>query len=1156
MAEHLTEKSGVALIMAWMMEISDKNKYKFGFSVESRGIDGRYPDLSIYKSKRREHYICEIEAKIPSWNAFSENLKEPARKKATKRKAPYFATTNFKQLILYNTENVNKMKPEEEQIISIFNLCDIEDLDDLNNYEDKLKKKYSEFLDLLYGIYRGTKPQPQLPLDQFLVFRLTESIRILKNFYRNFIYNEIQVSDILKSRVAQWFKEQSWVFSNTREDSEKISRQVAYLLINKIIFYNVLHSKKPEILDKFPEFKDINKFSMFKGIIQVYFDEVLKIDYETIFSGSFIDDLAYEFENEDLLFEIKHIIHLLNRYDFSKINIDIIGRIFEQLIPPKERHIFGQYFTSPDIIDLILAYTHSHEDDYILDPSCGTGTFLVRSYHYKKMMNSMLSHDDILEKIWGIDISKFPCTLSTINLAIRNLKSENNYPNIINEDFFNQKPSVEGYFDATKFKSKRAKTLGIKTKDIVVPDKFDVIVGNPPYTRQEEIENIGLDKAKLIEIVENDGGGNKIIQFPGQAGFHMYFLIHSYKFLKVQGYLGFLMINSWLDVKYGLILQEFFLTKFHVHTIIESKVERWFKDADVNTAILILQKDDTSIENKENFVRFIQIKQKLDFIFPLPGESKENQQLRKSKIENFVDSLQSHSKFYENKIFRVFPIKQKELWNLGFDEIKNKYKGISWGQFIRGPKVYFKILEKSKNLFVPLSDIADVSFGNKTGANKFFWVDKEIIKKNSLENEFWNHNSSESKTIPNYLLRSIRYLKSICVDVDEIKKYLLLIPHEKEELEGFNILNYIIKGETEEFGKGKSKKIPANTESCKGRNPWYDLGEVKEAKIFYPRRINEKFLIPYSNIPIFPSDNLFPIKPHNDSHSVLIAAYLNCSISFLFNEILCRPLTGKIKANDQDTYMIKKRLVPDFDKIETIFSKKGLEFKSKIRNLFNSLSNREMGNIYQELGWDGKKIILNDVPEDRLDLDKLILIEVLNLKLQDLIDMYKFIIDSVKSRQKKDEEVLEAKVIKSTINIENLINMIKKKIHADLIQISDFISQKEVLKTISFPKYSKSIMKRTLEGFTLELTISKAKLKIIKCSSEIEAKYLYSLSKLKLREISLLKDLTGEDISFIAKITKSISKKIKDETNFLDKTTKKTLNSKIVKEMQATINKL
>ena len=71
-----------------------------------------------------------------------------------------------------------------------------------------------------------------------------------------------------------------------------------------------------------------------------------------------------------------------------------------------------------------------------MDPACGTGTFLIQAYFQKRLLDPTIDHKNVLSTLYGIDIAKFPAHLSTINLALRNLREKDNYPQIFQNDFF------------------------------------------------------------------------------------------------------------------------------------------------------------------------------------------------------------------------------------------------------------------------------------------------------------------------------------------------------------------------------------------------------------------------------------------------------------------------------------------------------------------------------------------------------------------------------------------------------------------------------------------------------------------------------------------------------------------------------------------------
>ena len=149
MKSHKTERTRVAILMHWMRKIIEDKHLDLGMpDVETSGDDRKMPDTVIYESRRSKNILCVIEAKPPYFDVFNEkDLKEPAREKATKRKAKYFALTNFKKFIWFNTEKVNSLRPEEEQIVEKYFLSELENLDDIEQtrYSESIKEDYKNF---------------------------------------------------------------------------------------------------------------------------------------------------------------------------------------------------------------------------------------------------------------------------------------------------------------------------------------------------------------------------------------------------------------------------------------------------------------------------------------------------------------------------------------------------------------------------------------------------------------------------------------------------------------------------------------------------------------------------------------------------------------------------------------------------------------------------------------------------------------------------------------------------------------------------------------------------------------------------------------------------------------------------------------------------
>lgn len=97
---HKTERTAAAIVMHWMREIITKKNLPLGMpDVDTTAIDRKSSDIVIYERPTSQKALCVIEFKSPYFDVFDEKeLKEPARKKATNRKAKYFATSKFLNL--------------------------------------------------------------------------------------------------------------------------------------------------------------------------------------------------------------------------------------------------------------------------------------------------------------------------------------------------------------------------------------------------------------------------------------------------------------------------------------------------------------------------------------------------------------------------------------------------------------------------------------------------------------------------------------------------------------------------------------------------------------------------------------------------------------------------------------------------------------------------------------------------------------------------------------------------------------------------------------------------------------------------------------------------------------------------------------------------
>ncbi|GAB4199400.1 MAG: hypothetical protein OHK0057_15290 [Thermoflexibacter sp.] len=176
------------------------------------------------------------------------------------------------------------------------------------------------------------------------------------------------------------------------------------------------------------------------------------------------------------------IFVFIKRYSFANIRNEIFGFIYENYLKQLYNENLGQYFTAPEVVDFMLdelgyngselAKNSKKDQISIIDPSCGSGTFLysavrnlIESLPNETKTDSELIEKLITENIFGIDVSEFPLYLAEMSIIMRML------PLILNEDY-------------TNVLDKKIKVF--KTKDSIA-EFLDTAVKNTIYDVQKQI---------------------------------------------------------------------------------------------------------------------------------------------------------------------------------------------------------------------------------------------------------------------------------------------------------------------------------------------------------------------------------------------------------------------------------------------------------------------------------------------------------------------------------------------------------------------------------------------------------------------------------------------------------------------------------------------
>ncbi|MEM2842210.1 MAG: N-6 DNA methylase [Thermoproteota archaeon] len=794
-------------------------------------------DLVLIDKSGIKWLVIETKSPLKTNDPYDPKVIDQALRYASWLGAYYFATCDGKTFVLFDNKEKGIEFWERKRIPPY-------DLTKEKNLEDFAEKLLQDIVNLELGVKKWSA------LDEAFVQRLKVLHERLVPLIFESVNQAVKTDKKFSTRYEEWLDKQGLEINE--KINKKIAIEVAYMLINKILFYKILETKYKDL----PKLQKINlliskdSITKFRKQLEDCFKQALKIDYQAVFQPSIYDEIPLP---QSVVERLNEFLNEASSYDISKIEADVIGRIYEGLIPKDERRMLGQYYTPPAICDLIVKMSVRNANDLVLDPGCGSGGFLIKAYYRllelkgKKALDEE-THQEILKQLWGIDISQFPAHLSVINLAMRNLKAKSDIINVIPSDFFKVLPQQK------TFKPIETEALS-ETKGIyeLLP-QFDAVVCNPPYTRQDDIGDEKYREYIRKIALRFDGK----LDISSEAGIYAYFFTHSAHFLKQRGMFGYIVSNSWLDAKFGIAIQKFFLDNFKIITIIEFD-RRAFVEAAINTIIIIAQKLTGNRNKKErdaNYLKFVRVKSAM-------------------RTEKIIKLIEDAKKSYENEEIRITLKKQAEL-----------YEDTKWIKYLRAPPIFFSCI--SSPIICRLGELTNVNVGIITYANDFFVLSKDQVKEWGIESKYLRPVLSNTKDVT----------KVDLVEGDT-REYLFYVNEPKTKLKDTKALNYIEYGENKNIeitrgaDKGKVVKGYQNIPSFKGKQLWYTIRPREPAPIIVPDLMWERNFAVWNKIGALTTHAFYEIIPNDESYILVLLGILNSSLIALFEEVWGRTALGE-----------------------------------------------------------------------------------------------------------------------------------------------------------------------------------------------------------------------------------------------------------------------
>lgn len=588
------------------------------------GKETKAPDYAFRIGGNRVFFV---EAKKPGVNLKEDNL--PAfqlRRYGWSAKLGISFLTDFEELAVYDCTR----KPNVNDKASTARIEYI-------HFEDYLNR-----FDFLYEILNKERIE-QGSLEKYIAGtsnkKGTESVDI----------DFLNSLDSLRTKLA----------SNIAKLNKNLSvRDLNYAvqqIIDRIIFLRAAEDRGIE------EYGDLKKTCENKG--DNFYSNLLKIfeKADGRYNSGLFDfskdsiSSSIEIDNKVIKEIINELYYPLSPYEFSVISVEIIGNAYEQFLgktitigknhsakielKPEVRKAGGVYYTPEYIVDYIVANTVGEAikgkkpeeiaNIKILDPACGSGSFLLGAYKYllnyhieyynkiKDRAKFKGSKEDVIKEngdltiwikkqilrnnIFGVDIDSNAVEVTKLSLLMKCLEGESPASIQNNQDLFNERalPSLEDNIkcgnsligndfyeshldldDDTLYKI-NCFDWNSKFRDIMKAGGFDVVIGNPPYVKiQTMMESSPLSVETLKQNYKSASSGNIDI--------YLCFVEKALQLLKSTGEMGYILPNKFFEGDMGENLRNIIASKKALKKVVYFGANQIFDNATTYTCLLFL----------------------------------------------------------------------------------------------------------------------------------------------------------------------------------------------------------------------------------------------------------------------------------------------------------------------------------------------------------------------------------------------------------------------------------------------------------------------------------------------------------------------------------------------------------------------------------------
>ncbi|WP_407430896.1 Eco57I restriction-modification methylase domain-containing protein [Methanobrevibacter sp.] len=594
----------------------------------SIGKETKAPDYSFRLGGQLIYYL---EAKKPSVNIKDDRSPAfQARRYGWSAKIPIVILTDFEELAVYETSS----KPKEHERAStnrvLYYNCD--------EYIDKWEE--------IYSLFSKEAVQKEL-FQKFVDDNTSKTKKGTQSIDIEFLKDIEKWRLILARNIALRNKDLTLSELNL----------AVQLIIDRIVFFRMAEDRgieRYQTLYKLAESENIYKqlCEVFRKADLKYNSGLFHFNFTPDYS-EFVDNITLQLNIDDGVFKeiFADLYYPKSPYEFSVISPEILGDIYENFLgsiirltpshqakieqKPEVKKAGGVFYTPQYIVDYIVENTvgelikgktpNQIAKLRILDPACGSGSFLLRAY--QKLLDYHLEYyiglkqppkevyyigkDNVprltirekkrilTNNIYGVDIDVNAVEVTKLSLLLKVLEDENK--DVLEQQ---QKLYQEKVLPNLSYNIKCGNSLiGIDILDqedlehdeilklnpfnwehefplVFANDGFDAVIGNPPYIRTQTMDKTSIKYYK----------NNYLSSSKGNYDIYIIFVEKALQLLNEKGISGYILPHKFFTAKYGMPLRKMISENKNLKKIIHFGVEQVFDSATTYTCLLFLSK--------------------------------------------------------------------------------------------------------------------------------------------------------------------------------------------------------------------------------------------------------------------------------------------------------------------------------------------------------------------------------------------------------------------------------------------------------------------------------------------------------------------------------------------------------------------------------------